>query len=102
MDGGTGPGSPGTLRAAVSCARVGPAQLRLVLESPVSLAGQADRSTCRLYYAYGAAKIGRGSAVTDNYAELTHPAGWDIAADTGPAAALHFPLAATAYGVQGA
>ena len=102
MDGGTGPGSPGTLRAAVSCASVGPAQLRLVLESPVSLAGQADRSTCRLHYAYGAAKIGRGSAVTDNYAELAHPAGWDIAADTGPAAALHFPLAATAYGVQGA
>ncbi len=56
-------------------------------------------SACRLYYGYGNQKIGRGSAVTDNYSAATRPAGCDIAADLGAAWAPDMPLAVTPYGM---
>jgi len=82
MVGGT-VSSPGTLRRAVACVRVDAIHLRLMLDSPLS----NTSASCRLFYPYGSyspadlpaytGDMGRGNAVTDNFAVLAKPAGWD-------------------------
>ncbi len=90
MDGGSIQ-SPGTIVNATSCARIDATHVSLTLAHGLTNASSA----CNLYYPYGNATIGRGNAVTDNYAAQSPTVGWDIVGDLGSAWALNFPLAAT-------
>ncbi len=91
MDGGS-TASPGAIVPAVACARVDATHLTITLTRAL---GNTSAS-CNLYYPYGNVAIGRGNAVTDNFASVTPPAGWDIADDLGTDWRLNFPLASTA------
>ena len=100
MDGGS-VASPGTLVPATACARVDATHLRITLSQAVVNAAAA----CLLFYPYGSytptgapsyrGDMGRGNAVTDNFASVAKPAGWDIGGDLGSAWNINYPLAAT-------
>jgi len=90
MEGGS-PASPGPLIFANRCERLDHNHLVLTLTQPRSL-GVTDHS---LYYPYGSDTIGRGNCITDNYASVVKPVGWDIGAELGSQWTLDFPLAAT-------
>jgi hypothetical protein len=90
MDGGS-TALPGNIISATACIRLNPTQLQITLASAPS----NPQSGLLLFYPYGNANIFRGNAVTDNFASLTKPVGWDIGADLGSAWALNYPLAAT-------
>lgn len=80
MDGGSN-ASPGTVVNATACVRVDATHLRITLATALVNAS----ASCRLFYPYGYFDIGRGDAVTDNYASVAKPAGWDIGANLGSA-----------------
>ena len=94
MNGGT-PANAGTIVSAISCQRVDPTHLKIVL----STALQTVSSACQLYYPYGTTPIGRGNAVTDNFSTMPMPTGWDVSTDLGTGWSLDCPLAATFSGV---
>jgi hypothetical protein len=94
MDGGT-PGNDGAIVSAISCQRVDPTHLQIVLSRPLLNASSA----CRLYYPYGTAQIGRGNAVTDNFSAMPMPTGWNASTDLGTSWSLDCPLAATFSGI---
>jgi hypothetical protein len=76
--------SPGTIVTATACVRVNATQLQITLTQALVNAS----ASCRLFYPYGTLTMGRGNAVTDNFSEVTPPAGWNIAADLGAAPGL--------------
>jgi hypothetical protein len=90
MDGGSA-ASPGPIISATACVRLSPTQLQITLASAPSNA----QSGLLLFYPYGYGNIFRGNAVTDNFASIAKPSGWDIGADLGSAWTLSYPLAAT-------
>jgi hypothetical protein len=87
MDGGNN-ALPGTVVPATACVRLNATQLKITLAQNIAASSQY----CRLFYPYGTTTIGRGNAVTDNLSAVTKPAGWDIAADLGPAWSLNMPV----------
>ena len=100
MDGGSIV-APGILVPATSCARVDATHLQLTLMQALT----HPSAECLLFYPYGSytpaaapnyrADIGRGNAVTDNFAGVAKPAGWDIGNDLGSGWNINYPLAAT-------
>jgi hypothetical protein len=94
MDGGA-PGNDGTIISATSCQRIDATHLQIELQSAL----QNVSGNCNLYYPYGSTQIGRGNAVTDNFATVVQPSGWNIGADLGSAWTLNCPLAATFSGI---
>lgn len=95
MDGGT-TASPGNFIKATSCARVDPTHFTLTLASvPKSTSGD-----CRLMYPWPGiywsiqpdTEIGRGCAVTDNFASAQKPLGFDINVGLGTGWAANLPL----------
>lgn len=96
------PGTPGALIKATSCVKVNSAQFRIFLTSAPQYPAQAQ-----LYYPYGdgltdtyLAEVGRGNAVTDNFASIVPSAPWRVGAYMGVAEQTNHPLHATAYGLQ--
>lgn len=95
IDGGT-VDNPHAVIHAQSCQRLDNTHLQLTLAIPLTNPSAA----CGLCYPYGAEAIGRGNAVTDNYASMPKSDDWDIARDLGSAWALDYPVMATSVPVQ--
>lgn len=112
LDGGgfvLGSAAPGTIVQATAAVRVDANHVRVTLAQTL-----ANASTARLFYPWPnlAASlnsstyiagheplIGRGDAVTDNYADIPKPDGWDAGSDYGPAWNIDWPLWHAASGV---
>ncbi|WP_227307081.1 hypothetical protein [Acidisoma cellulosilyticum] len=94
MDGGT-VASPGPIITAIAASRIDATHLQITLASAPTHAA----ANCLLFYPYGSTQIGRGDAVTDNFATVGWPAGWEMTAQLGSAWAMNFPLQATSYGI---
>ncbi|WP_428483947.1 hypothetical protein [Rhodopila sp.] len=91
MDGGS-VASPGTIVTATACVRLNTTQVQITL----SQALVNPSASCRLFYPYGTATMGRGNSVTDNFSEVTPPLGWNIAADLGTAPGVEAAFVASA------
>ncbi len=87
MDGGS-VASPGTIVPATDCVRLNATQMQVTLAQGLI----NPSASCRLFYPYGTATIGRGNVVTDNLSAVTPPAGWNIATDLGTGWRLNMPL----------
>jgi hypothetical protein len=92
MDGGS-VATPGVVITANAAARVDATHISVTLSQAIT----NPSSDILFFYPYGSTQIGRGDAVTDNWATLTPPANWDIGSDLGSSWAMNFPLQATTY-----
>ena len=90
MDGGS-VSVPGTIVPATSCVRIDSTHLQITLSQALI----NPSAVCSLFYPYGDLTIGRGNAVTDNFASRTPPSGWNITGDLGNAWQINCPLSAT-------
>lgn len=90
MDGGS-VASPGTIVTATACVRLNATQVQITLSQALA----NSSASCRLFYPYGATMIGRSNVVTDNWSQVTPPAGWNIAADLGGAPGVTAAFAAS-------
>ena len=95
MDGGT-IAAPGNIILATACTRVSATALNVTLAN----APTNSHTSCRLFYPWGGSyssvqphtEIGRGCAVTDNYASVAKPAGFDINIALGSGWAPNMPI----------
>jgi hypothetical protein len=94
MDGGS-VAAPGTIITASSATRIDATHLLLTLAAAISNIS----AECQVFYPYGSTQIGRGDAVTDNFADIGWPTGWNMAGDLGSAWTVNMPLQATRYGI---
>lgn len=92
MDGGS-VAAPGTIITATAAARVDATHISVTLSQAIT----NPSADALFFYPYGSTQIGRGDAVTDNWAALAPPANWDIGNDLGSSWAVNFPLQATSY-----
>jgi hypothetical protein len=94
MDGGS-VSAPGNILQGVSCLRLDPTHLVVMLDGPI----RQLSAHCLLFFPYGSTVIGRGNCVTDNSALVAKPAYWDASQDLGSDWSFNYPLAATAFGI---
>jgi hypothetical protein len=92
MDGGS-VATPGVVITANAAARIDATHISITLSQAIT----NPSADVLFFYPYGSTQIGRGDAITDNWAVLTPPANWDIGNDLGSSWAVNFPLQATAY-----
>jgi hypothetical protein len=92
MDGGS-VATPGPVITATAAARVDATHIAVTMSAPIT----NPSASVLFFYPYGSTQIGRGDAVTDNFASLAPPANWNIGNDLGAAWTLNFPLQATTY-----
>lgn len=92
MDGGS-VATPGTMITANAAVRLDATHISVTLQRPIT----NPSAQVLFFYPYGSTQIGRGNAVTDNYASLVPPANWNIGNDIGSAWIVNLPLQATDY-----
>jgi hypothetical protein len=97
LDGQSVANAGNTPVTATACVRLSPTQVHITL----SRALVNPSAACRLFYPYGTTMMGRGNVVTDNFAAVTPPDGWNIAADLGvvPGVQAAFTNSATGGGL---
>ena len=92
MDGGS-VAVPGKIITAKAAARIDATHISVALSEAIT----SPSSEVLFFYPYGSTQIGRGDAITDNWASVIPPVNWNIGNDLGSAWAVNMPLQATTY-----
>ncbi len=85
--------APGTIIVANAAARIDATHISVTLNEAIT----SPSSEVLLFYPYGSTQIGRGDAITDNWASVMPPLNWNIGNDLGSAWVMNLPLQATGY-----